>query len=189
MTAFCTVSPLNAKAELIDPARTRPVSSCETWLADMWCCRQLASRKRRCNTPALRTALAPEAGGADDLRALLHCRDCGKAGIDAYLRRRRLAPQPAIPHRRERFAHAGATGEPKAFTCLLAALRGRVRCDVLNNAPILMNLSRMVAKSALLRGLVSGRVQDAQCNPVEGLVLGAVTNAPLGRFTRITPTS
>src|SRR5262245_55443304 len=65
---------------------------------------------------------------------------------------RRLAPQPAVPHRRERFAHAGATGEPMAFTCLQAALRGRVRamCSI-TRAPILMNLSRMVAKSALLR--------------------------------------
>jgi hypothetical protein len=36
---------------------------------------------------------------------------------------------------------------------------------------------------------VSGMVQRAECNPVEGLVLGAATNAPLGRFTRITATS
>jgi TolB-like protein len=32
-------------------------------------------------------------------------------------------------------------------------------------------------------------VKGAECNPVEGLILGAVTNAPLGRLTRITPTS
>ena len=43
----------------------------------------------------------------------------------------------------------------------------------------------MVAKSALLRGLVSGMVQGAECNPVEALFLGAVTNAPLGRFTKV----
>jgi hypothetical protein len=62
--------------------------------------------------------------------------------------------------------------------------------DVFNNARTNFDeLSRMVAKSALLRGLVSGMVQGAECNPVEGLVLGAVTNAPLGRFTRITLTS
>ena len=72
---------------------------------------------------------------------------------------------------------------------LEAAMRGRVRvmCSI-TRAPILMNLSRMVAKSALLRGLVSGMVKGAECNPVEGLVLGAVTNAPLGRLTHITPT-
>src|SRR5262249_53349165 len=114
--AFCTVSPLNTKAEPI-PHRTRPVSSCETWLADMWCCRQLPSRKRRCNAPALRTALAPEAGGADDPRALLHCRDGARRAL-MRISAVAFAPQPAIPHRRERFAHAGATGEPKAFTCL-----------------------------------------------------------------------
>jgi len=48
-----------------------------------------------------------------------------------------------------------------------------------------MHLSRIV----VVEGLVSGMVQGAECNLVEGLVLGTVTNAPLGRFTRITATS
>src|SRR5262249_55834185 len=113
---------------------------------------------------------------ADDLRALLHCRDSGKAGIDAHLRRRRLAPAARYPTPPSRLAHPGPTGQPNAFTCLQAALRGPAgaMCSI---------------TSALLRGLVSGMVQGAECNPVGGLVLGAVTNAPLGRFTRITPAS
>jgi hypothetical protein len=118
VTAFCTVSPLNAKAELIDPASYASGQLMRDLVGRYVVLQAAGVAQRRCNTPALRTALAPEAGGADDLRALLQCRDSGKAGIDAHLRRRRLAPQPAIPHRRERFAHAGATGEPKAITCL-----------------------------------------------------------------------
>ena len=65
---------------------------------------------------------------------------------------RRRAPQPAVPHRRERFAHAGATGE-KAFTCL----------DVLNNART--NFNEPLSDGAevrLVEGLVSGMVQRMQ---------------------------
>ena len=36
-------------------------------------------------------------------------------------------------------------------------------------------------------GIWNGAARE--CHPVDGLVLGAVTNAPLGRFTRITPAS
>jgi len=67
---------------------------------------KLRTTKRRCSPP-LMCRLQPHA-------ALCACAEL----IDAHLRRRQLALQPAVPHRRERFAHAGATGEPKAFTCL-----------------------------------------------------------------------
>ena len=62
--------------------------------------------------------------------------------------------------------------------------------DVLSNART--NFNEPLSDGCevrLVEGLVSGMVQGAECNPVGGLVLGAVTNAPLGRFTRITPAS
>jgi hypothetical protein len=40
-----------------------------------------------------------------------------------------------------------------------------------------------------MAALVSRMAQGAECNPVEGRVLGAATNAPLGGSTRIAPTS
>src|SRR5262245_16736760 len=140
------------KLSLSIPHRTCPVSSCETWLADMWCCRQLASRKRRCNTLARPAARCPTLPGA--LRA--RRRDRRTKGLHLSL---------------------GCAAWPGAR-------------DVLNKARTHFNEPVSDGGEVrLVEGLVSGMVQGAECNPGEGLVLGAVTNAPLGRFTRITPTS
>ena len=100
--------------------------------------------------------------------------------------------------------HAGSPRSPLSHTAGTLRARRRDRrtkglhlslgcaawpmCSI-THVSILMNLSRMAGEVRLVEGLVSGMVQGAECNPVEGFFLGAVTNAPLGRFTRITPTS
>ena len=94
------------------------------------------------------------------------------------------------PKRRERFAHRRRDRQTRASPV------SRLRCvvgarDVLNNARTNFNeLFSDGGEVRLVARLLDCILRPAPFQiPISSLVLGAVTNAPLGRFTRIAPTS